>query len=115
MPAAIVRVVLRGLVAVVLAVLALASAASAGGPGMLVGATEILLEQPTLEQAKAQAELVKRAGISVVRIDALWQRGARAPSEVALQPLRNALQAADGDQIRLFLAVYPSGSSKPIM
>ena len=90
----------------------LPGAAQAGGPTMLVGAAEDLIKQPTLLQAKAQAELARLVGFQALRVTSQWTRGLTAPTASELVQLTNAADAADLAGIRLYLSVYPTGSSQ---
>lgn len=61
--------------AVLGAALAFAPAAYAGGPALVVGATDDVVRQPTLAAAKAQLDLMQAAGFGAVRITQVWQPG----------------------------------------
>jgi len=91
-------------------VLAFAPAAHAGGPGMVVGATEDAVKQPTLAAAKAQMDLVTLAGLDGVRVTQDWTTGEVAPSAEELQVLQNLAQAAQLDGVRVVLSITNQGS-----
>ena len=95
-----------------LAALCLAPAALAGGPTMLVGATEDSAQQPSLALAKAQMDMAKLTGLNAVRFSANWDRGQTAPLPDAVGRLQNAVAAANLDHIRPILSLYPRGSSQ---
>ncbi len=109
---------LRALLPLVAAVAAAATlalapgAALAGGPGLLVGAAEDLPKQPTLLQAKAQVELARLVGFTALRVTSQWTRGLTAPTASELAQLKNAADAANLAGIRVYLSVYPTGSSQ---
>ena len=64
--------------AVATACLALAPVAHAGGPALVLGATEDAVRAPTLTAAKAQMDLLVLAGFRGVRITQIWRPGERA-------------------------------------
>jgi hypothetical protein len=99
----------RGL-AIVLAALALAPVAHAGGPGLLVGATEDIVKQSDPVKAKAEVDLARRAGLSAIRISQYWAPGETAPSDGDLVLDGNAASAADADGIRVFVSILSYGS-----
>ena len=55
--------------------LALAPAAHAGGPSLVIGATEDAVRSPMLPLAKAQMDLLTLAGFRGVRITEVWAPG----------------------------------------
>lgn len=79
---------------------------------MVVGAAEDIGKQPTLLQAKAQIELARLAGFQALRITAQWTKGLTSPPPAELAQLKNVADAAGLAGIRLYLSVYPSGSSQ---
>ena len=97
---------------IVLAALALAPAAHAGGPAMLVGTAEDAVKQPTEQAAKAKLDLLRLAGFNAIRLTETWTRGEAAPPESELQGLANVLAAAKLDAMEVFVAVFPFGSSQ---
>lgn len=103
---------MRRILLVLLAALVLAPAARAGGPGMIVGAAEDIGKQPTLVQAKAQVELARLVGFQALRATAQWTRGLTSPPAAELAQLKNLADAADLAGMRLYLSVYPFGSSQ---
>src|SRR5436189_637808 len=92
------------------AMLALAPAARAGGPPMLVGATEDAVRSPTLVAAKAQLDLAKLAGFDGVRITQVWAPGQTQISGDDLASLRNVTTAAALDNMTVLTSVLPFGS-----
>jgi hypothetical protein len=88
------------------------AAAGPPGPRLVVGAAEDIVRQPTLLQSKAQVELARASGFQALRITSHWTRGLTAPSASELAQLRNAADAAAAAGIRVFLSVYPTGSSQ---
>jgi hypothetical protein len=95
---------------VVLAALVVAPAALAGGPAMVVGATEDSVKQPTLAATKAQMDLITLAGLDAIRVTQSWTTGEIAPSPDQLQVLQNVAQAAQLDGVRVVLSVTNQGS-----
>jgi hypothetical protein len=96
--------------AVVIAGLALAPAALAGGPAMVVGATEDAVRQPTLVASKTQMDMLRLAGLDGIRVTQIWTPGQTAPTEGALQVLRNVTTAAQLDGVRITLSITNQGS-----
>jgi hypothetical protein len=86
------------------------SAARAGGPTMIIGAAEDAVRQPTLKAAKAQMDLLRRAGFNAVRVTQVWAPGQTAPSDADLASLRNVVSAGKIDGIRVLLTVMNFGS-----
>ncbi len=99
----------RGVFALLVA-LALAPAAHAGGPRMLLGATEDNVRQPTLVAAKANVDLLRLAGFTAVRTTQVWAPGQTSLSEADLGPLRNAVDAAKLDGVEVVVSVTQFGS-----
>ena len=103
---------MRGVVAAAVAFSALVFAASAqaGGPHMLVGATEDVVRQPTLAEARAKMALVRFAGFDAIRLSQVWQPGQTSLSDAQLAPLQNAVEAAKLDGVTVLLTVTQFGS-----
>ncbi len=99
------------LVAVLGAALVLAPAAHAGGPGMLVGATEDAVRSPTLVGAKAKMTLLALAGFDAVRITQTWKPGATVVSPADKAILRNVAAAARLSGIQVLTSVMNAGSA----
>jgi hypothetical protein len=95
---------------VALVALVLAPAGGAGGPRMLVGAAEDVVEQPTLVAAKAHMDLARLAGLNAIRSTAIWAPGQTAPEAAQLAALKNAAAAAHLDGVTLIVSVYQFGS-----
>jgi hypothetical protein len=93
------------------AVLALAPAAHAGGPHLLIGAAEDIVLQQDPALAKSRIDLAKLAGLDTIRVTAQWSRGQTALGPNASTELDNAIAAAKLDGIRVVLSLYPFGSS----
>src|SRR5437763_869773 len=49
-----------------------AAAAHAGGPGLVVGATEDVVRQATPAASKVQMDLLRAAGFTAVRVSQVW-------------------------------------------
>ncbi len=87
------------------AALALAPAAHAGGPALVVGATEDAVRKPTLAAAKAQMDLIRLAGFGAVRVTQTWAPGETALSESDAKILDNVTAAAKLDGIDVVATV----------
>ena len=96
--------------AAALTALAASGPAYAGGPLMLIGATEDAVRQPTLAGAKGQMDLLTLAGFNAVRVTQEWAPGQTAVSESDLNILRNVVQAARLDGVTVILGVTNHGS-----
>jgi hypothetical protein len=94
-----------------LAALAVPGAAQAS-QGMTVGAAEDSAKAPSLALAKTKMDLARLAGLGAIRVTAQWKAGETAPDPGELALLQNAVDAADLDQIAVYLSVYPAGSSQ---
>jgi hypothetical protein len=92
------------------AALVVPATASAGGPAMVVGATEDVVRQATLPQAKAQMDMLRVAGFTGVRLSQVWQPGETSLTEAALVPLQNAVDAARLDGMDVLITVTQFGS-----
>jgi Cellulase (glycosyl hydrolase family 5) len=101
---------LKRVLAVVGAALAVAPAAFAGGPTMTIGATEDIVKQPDLVAAKAQMDLLKLAGLRGVRITQEWAPGQTEPGGADFDALKNAVTAAQLNGVRVILSVTNHGS-----
>jgi hypothetical protein len=103
---------LRRQITVLLCLLACAApAAAAAGRPILVGAAEDDVKQVDAAAAKEKMDLARLAGLEAVRVTALWTPAKRTLSGWDLVTLQNAATAAELDGIRLFVAIYPVGSS----
>jgi hypothetical protein len=92
------------------ACLALAPAASAGGPAMALGAADDAVRSPDIVKAKSAASLLRLAGFRAVRVSSVWLGGESAPSAAELASLKNAAAAASLSGLRVYLAVYNAGA-----
>jgi hypothetical protein len=78
---------------------------------MALGAAEDVVRSPDLATAKAKMTLLQLAGFGSVRVTSQWQGAESAPSAAELQILRNVVAAAQLSGVRVYLSVYPRGSS----
>jgi len=78
---------------------------------MSLGAAEDVLKAPDLPTAKAKMTLFRLAGFTSLRVTAQWQGVEAAPAAADLASLRNVAGAAQLAGVRLYLSVYPRGSS----
>lgn len=95
---------------VVAAALALAPAAAAGGPSLLIGATEDAVRSPVLADSKAQMDLIELAGFRGVRITQVWSPGETALSADDLAVLSTVTEAARLDGIDVLASVINAGA-----
>src|SRR5262245_42783319 len=96
----------------ILIALLLVPAADAGGPTMALGAAEDVVRSHDLPTAKAKMTLLRLAGFTSVRVTSQWQGTADPlPSATELAILRNVAGAAQLTGVKLYLSVYPRGSS----
>jgi hypothetical protein len=95
---------------VVTAFLGLASAAQAGGPALVIGATEDAVRSTTLVDAKAQMDLLALAGFRGVRITQTWAPGERAVSPDDVTTLENVVAAAKLSDVTVLTSVMNFGS-----
>jgi hypothetical protein len=92
------------------ALAALAPAAQAGGPELLVGAAEDVFQQESLLLAKEKLDLARFAGLGAIRLTTVWAPGQTKPTPEQLQRLRNATGAAALSGVRAYLVVTHAGS-----
>ena len=78
---------------------------------MAFGVSEDVLPAPDLVSAKAKVTILSLAGFTALRVTSQWQVGATAPTGPELQTLDNVVGAAQLSGIKLYLSVYPSGST----
>jgi hypothetical protein len=95
----------QALLAVLAATLAFAPAASAGGPLLVVGATEDAVRSQVLADSKAQMDLIAMAGLRGVRITQVWSPGETALSADDLATLATVAEAARLDGIEVLVSV----------
>ena len=98
------------LIALFAAVLALPAPAAAGGPGMLVGVTDDLIEQNTLTGTRAKLMIAKLAGFDSVRVTTVWQPGDERPTARDMRRLTNLARASRLTGMRVFISVRHWGS-----
>src|SRR5919197_754925 len=90
--------------------LAFPAHASAGGPTMLIGATEDAVRQPTLVGVKAQMDLLRLAGFNAVRVMQVWAPGNTKPEDDDLRVLSNIVEAAKLDGVTVMVTVSNFGN-----
>jgi hypothetical protein len=93
-----------------LVALALPARALAGGPTMLIAATEDAVKQPTLVGAKAEMDLLRLAGFDTVRVTQVWAPGKTKPDDGDVRVLTNVIEAARLDGITVMLTVTNFGN-----
>jgi hypothetical protein len=104
------RAAILSICAVAAGVLALAPAARATGPTLVLGATEDAVRAPTIAQAKAQMDLLVLAGFRAVRITQLWSPGESELSDEDRTVLENVAAAAKLDHVMVLTSVMNQGS-----
>ncbi|HET6684023.1 MAG TPA: hypothetical protein VFG75_10035 [Gaiella sp.] len=92
--------------------LALAPAAEAGGPFMLVGAADDVVLKDDAADAASQIERAQQAGLDTLRLTAQWTRGQTALPPRTAGALQTAVVAAKTGGVRIVLSLYPYGSSQ---
>ncbi|HZS24712.1 MAG TPA: hypothetical protein VFA30_06950 [Gaiellaceae bacterium] len=96
--------------AVVLLALAFAPAARAGGPGLLIGATEDAVRSANMSDAKTQMDLLSLAGFRGVRITQVWAPGETTLSKPDKTILDNVVAAAKLDGVTVVTSILNAGS-----
>jgi hypothetical protein len=82
----------------------------AGGPGLVIGATEDAVRSTLLSVTKAQMDLLVGAGFRAVRITQVWSPGERNVSFEDETILRNVATAAQLDGVTVLTSVLNRGS-----
>ncbi len=101
----------HGLITVAaLLALTLAPAARAGGPGMLLGATEDAVRSTSPAVAQKQMDLLAQAGFRAVRITQTWAPGDTRVSATDATILGNVVTAAKADGIEVLATAMNFGS-----
>ena len=98
------------LAAALLALLAVAQPAHAGGPAMRIGAAEDIVKQATLVEARAKLTLAQLAGLDTIRVTAIWTPGQVTLHADERDRFRNLNTAASLAGIRVVVSVYHFGS-----
>jgi hypothetical protein len=101
---------MRRILLLVLVALVIAPAAHAGGPSMLLGATEDAPRSPLATVAKAQMDLLAAAGFTSIRITQEWPQG-RDEIGSDIKVLQNVATAAQLDSITVICVVMNHGSA----
>lgn len=91
--------------------LALAPAAHAGGPSLVLGATEDAVRSTTLADAKAQMDLLALAGFRAVRITQIWPQGATTLAAQDKTVLTNVVTAAKLANVAVVTSILNKGSA----
>jgi hypothetical protein len=102
--------VLRVLLIAVLALLAAPATALAGGPSMLLGATEDAVRSSNPTVAQQQMDLLAAAGFDSVRVTQTWTPGQSKLSTADAIVLGNVFAAAKKDGITVLVTVMNFGS-----
>lgn len=96
--------------AVLLAALALAPTAHAGGPSMQIGAAEDAVKRTSLVETKSQLELLELAGLDTVRVSETWGPGATSLSPSDATQLTNVTAGAALAGLEVYVSVSQFGS-----
>jgi len=102
---------MRAAVLVALVSLILVPKAFAGGPSLLLGATEDAPKSATMTVAKAQMDLLAAAGFRAVRITQEWAPGVAALPDTGRNVLENVAAAAKLDDVTVICVVMNHGSA----
>ncbi len=94
----------------VLALLALAPAASAGGPSLTLGVSEDIVRSSSVSETKSQMTLLRLAGFRAVRVTTIWVPGQTAPTADEQAVLGNVSAAAALSGVRVYVTVMHAGS-----
>jgi hypothetical protein len=105
------RPILRAAILLAFVALVAAPSALAGGPGLLIGATEDAPRSPTLTVSKAQMDLLVAAGFRAVRITQEWAPGQTEIGATGRQVLENVATAAKLDAVTVVCVVMNHGSA----
>jgi hypothetical protein len=97
-------------ISTVVAALALAPAAHASGPTLVIGATEDVVRSVTLAQAKTEMDLLALAGFRGVRITQIWVPGQRSLSDHDETVLDNVAATAKLANVTVLTSVMNAGS-----
>jgi hypothetical protein len=101
---------MRRLLVVAAALACWAGPAYAGGPSLVTGASEDVVQQDNVTAAKAKLDLLRLAGFDAVRIGEIWAPGQRAPSAIQQTRLDAVTAAAKLDSMKLYVAVFNAGN-----
>src|SRR4051794_7254103 len=83
----------------------------AGGPSLLLGATEDAPKSATMTVAKTQMDLLAAAGFRAVRITQEWAPGVTALPDTGRNVLENVAAAATLDDVTVICVVMSHGSA----
>ena len=96
--------------AALIALLALAPAAQAGGSSVVFGAAEDRVRSPSAVESEAEMGLLRLAGFKAVRITSFWTPGLSEPTPHEAMVLANVGTAAALHGVRAYVSVYNEGS-----
>jgi hypothetical protein len=101
---------LRALLTALIATLALAPAAHAGGSSVVFGAAEDRVRSPSALESEAEMGLLRLAGFKAVRITSFWVPGLSEPTSHEAMVLANVSTAAALHGVRVYISIYNEGS-----
>jgi hypothetical protein len=102
---------MRAAILLVLLALIAVPTAHAGGPAMLLGATEDATKAKTIGDAKAQMDLLVAAGFTANRISFEWAPGLSEVTATGKQVLQSTAAAAKLDGVTLICVITNHGSA----
>jgi hypothetical protein len=102
---------MRPAILLVLLALVAVPTARAGGPGLLIGATEDATKAKTIGDAKAQLDLLVAAGFTANRITFEWAPGLTEITDTGKQVLQSTAAAAKLDGVSLICVITNHGSA----
>jgi hypothetical protein len=100
---------MRALV-VLLAALAFAPTAFAGGPSMRIGVAEDAVKRASLVETKSQLDLLKFAGLDAVRVTETWTPGTTALTPTDATQLSNITSGSALAGLKVYVSVAQFGS-----
>jgi hypothetical protein len=96
--------------AALVALLAFAPAAHAGGSSVVFGAAEDRVRSPSAVESEAEMGLLRVAGFKAVRITSFWVPGLSEPTPHEAMVLANVGTAAALHGVRVYISIYNEGS-----
>jgi hypothetical protein len=102
---------MRAAILIALLTLVAAPRAFAGGPSLLLGATEDATKSTTMAQSKLQMDLLVAAGFTADRITVEWAPGQTAVADDTVHVLQNVAAAAKLDGVTIITVVTNHGSA----
>src|SRR5688572_33101234 len=95
---------------ILVAALALAAPAHAGGPFMMFGTADDVVKSHDASMAQVQMDLLKLAGMDTVRVTTIWKPGDKELAANEALNLRNVVEAGKIAGVRVIVTVMHAGS-----